>query len=85
MTGIEHSLLATVTIAAFYYFGKWQGKQEKIETIIESTLNMLEKNNMIKVEVKKMAKKRFCLLTNMKKFGSIKSNVSDLEERQVML
>ena len=53
MTGIEHAVLATSFLAAFFYVGKWMGKKEKVEDIIEHTLNMLEKNNMIKVEVDK--------------------------------
>ena len=50
MTGIEHSILATSMLALFFYVGKWMGKKEKVEDIIEHTLNMLEKNNMIKVK-----------------------------------
>ena len=53
MTGIEHAILATSFLAAFFYVGKWVGKKEKVEDIIEHTLNMLEKNNMIKVKVDK--------------------------------
>jgi len=53
MTGIEHAILATSFLAAFFYIGKWVGKKEKVEDIIEHTLNMLEKNNMIKVAVDK--------------------------------
>jgi RNA-binding protein YhbY len=53
MTGIEHAILATAFLAVFYYVGKWNGKKEKVEHIIEHTLNMLEKNNMIKVKVDK--------------------------------
>ena len=53
MTGIEHAILATSFLAAFFYVGKWVGKKEKVENIIEHTLNMLEKNNMIKVSVDK--------------------------------
>lgn len=51
MTGLEHSILATVMLAAFFYVGKWIGKKEKTESIVEHTLDMLEKNNMIKVEI----------------------------------
>ena len=50
MTAIEHSILATICLAAFYYFGKYQGKKFKVEGAIESTLDMLEKNNFIKVK-----------------------------------
>jgi len=53
MTGIEHAILATSFLAAFFYVGKWVGKKEKVEDIIEHTLNMLEKNNMKKVAVDK--------------------------------
>jgi len=50
MTGIEHAILATSSLAAFFYVGKWMGKKEKVEDIIEHTLDTLEKNNMIKVK-----------------------------------
>ena len=50
MTGIEHAILATSTLAAFFYVGKWIGKKEKVEDIIEHTLNTLEKNNFVKVK-----------------------------------
>ena len=50
MTGIEHSILATAMLAAFYYYGRWKGKQEKVEDIIEHTLNTLEKGNFVKVK-----------------------------------
>jgi Na+-transporting NADH:ubiquinone oxidoreductase subunit NqrA len=50
MTGIEHSILATATIAFFYYFGRRQGKKEKVEDIIEHTLNTLEKGNFVRVK-----------------------------------
>ena len=53
MTGIEHAILATSVLAAFFYVGRWMGKKEKVEDIVEHTLNTLEKNNMIKVEVDK--------------------------------
>tara|TARA_B100000035_G_C20818061_1_gene472995 strand:+ start:22 stop:234 length:213 start_codon:yes stop_codon:yes gene_type:complete len=50
MTGIEHSILATSLLAAFYYYGRWKGKKEKVEDIIEHTLNTLEKGNFVKVK-----------------------------------
>ena len=50
MTGIEHAILATSSLAAFFYVGKWMGKKEKVEDIIEHTLDTLEKNNKIKVK-----------------------------------
>ena len=50
MTGIEHAILATSVIAAFFYTGKWLGKKEKVEDIIEHTLNTLEKGNFVKVK-----------------------------------
>ena len=50
MTGIEHSILATGLLAAFYYYGRWKGKKEKVEDIIEHTLNTLEKGNFVKVK-----------------------------------
>ena len=53
MTSIEHAILTTSILAFFYYFGRWQGKKEKVEDIVEHTLNTLEKNNMIKVKVDK--------------------------------
>ena len=50
MTGIEHAILATSVIASFFYTGKWVGKKEKVEDIIEHTLNTLEKGNFVKVK-----------------------------------
>lgn len=50
MTGMEHAFLATSMLAAFFYVGKWMGKKEKVENVIEHTLDTLEKNNMIKVK-----------------------------------
>lgn len=50
MTGMEHAILATSVIAAFFYTGKWLGKKEKVEDIIEHTLNTLEKGNFVKVK-----------------------------------
>ena len=49
MTGIEHSIIATLALAVFYYFGVHIGKKEKIESIIEHTLNTLENGNYIHV------------------------------------
>jgi len=53
MTGIEHSILATVMLAGFYYYGKWIGRKEKVEDVIEHTLDTLEQGNYIKVIVQK--------------------------------
>ena len=50
MTGIEHAILATSSLAAFFYVGKWMGKKEKVEDIIEHTLDTLEKGNFVKVK-----------------------------------
>lgn len=50
MTGIEHAILATSALAVFFYAGKWWGKKEKVEDIVEHTLNTLEKGNFIKVK-----------------------------------
>ena len=54
-------MVATPILAAFFYFGKHQGKKEKIEHIIEHTLNQLEKNNMIKVKVDENGEKEILL------------------------
>lgn len=53
MTGIEHAILATSLLAAFFYVGKWMGKKEKVEDVIEHTLDTLEQGNYIKVIVQK--------------------------------
>jgi len=53
MTGIEHSILATAMLAGFYYYGKWIGRKEKVEDVIEHTLDTLEQGNYIKVIVQK--------------------------------
>ena len=36
MTGVEHAILATSCLAAFFYAGKYMGKKEKVEDIINS-------------------------------------------------
>lgn len=67
MTGLEFSLVATPILAGFFYFGKHQGKKEKIEHIIDHTLNQLEKNNMIKVKVDKNGEKEILPLDKYQK------------------
>ena len=67
MTGIEFSLVATPILAGFFYFGKHQGKKESIDIVVESTLNMLEKNNMIKVKVDKNGEKEILPLDKYQK------------------
>ena len=51
MTGIEHSIIATFALAVFYYAGVKVGKKEKIEDIVTSMLDKLERGNFIKVEI----------------------------------
>ena len=51
MTGIEHSILATGLLAIFYYVGMHVGKKEKIEDIVNTMLDKLERGNFIKVEL----------------------------------
>ena len=51
MTGIEHAILATTCLAIFYYVGRFNGKKERVEDIVEHTLNMLEKGNFVKVKI----------------------------------
>lgn len=53
MTGLEHSLLATGLLAIFYYVGVRVGKKEKIEDIVSTMLDKLERGNFIKVELDK--------------------------------
>jgi len=53
MTGLEHSLLATGLLAIFYYVGFPVGKKEKIEAIVSTMLDKLERGNFIKVEFDK--------------------------------
>ena len=67
MTGMEHAFVATSMLAVFFYVGKWMGKKEKIEDIITHTLDTLEKNNMIKVEVKKNGEKEILPLDKYEK------------------
>ena len=67
MTGLEFSMVATPVLAAFFYFGKYQGKKEKIEHIIDHTLTQLEKNNMIKVKVDKNGEKEILPLDKYQK------------------
>jgi hypothetical protein len=51
MTALEHAVLATGLLAIFFYYGKWLGRKEKTEDIIETTLNTLEVGNFIKVKI----------------------------------
>jgi hypothetical protein len=51
MTGIEHSIFATGLLAIFYYVGMHVGKKEKIEDIVNTMLDKLERGNFIKVEL----------------------------------
>ena len=67
MTGLEFSMVATPVLAAFFYYGKHQGKKEKIESIIDHTLTQLEKNNMIKVKVDKNGEKEILPLDKYQK------------------
>jgi len=53
MTAIEHAILATILLAVFYYAGRFSGKKEKVEHIVEHTLDMLEKGNFVKVKYDK--------------------------------
>ena len=57
MTGVEHAILATSCLAAFFYAGKHIGKKEKVEDIITHTLNQLEKGNFVKVKKDKNGEK----------------------------
>jgi len=50
MTAIEHSILATFVIAVFYYFGHWKGRKEKVDDVVEYTLDTLEANGFIITE-----------------------------------
>jgi len=43
MTGLEFSLVATPILAGFFYFGKHQGKKEKIEHIIDPYFESVRK------------------------------------------
>jgi len=67
MTPFEQAFLATSLLAIFFYFGKYLGKQERVEDIVEHTFNMLEKNNMIKVKVDKNGEKEILPLDKYEK------------------
>tara|TARA_R110002153_G_scaffold125141_4_gene271999 strand:+ start:1289 stop:1501 length:213 start_codon:yes stop_codon:yes gene_type:complete len=68
MTPFEQAFIMTSFLAIFFYFGKHLGKKEKTESIIEHTLNMLERKNMIKVETdKKTGEKEILPLDKYKK------------------
>lgn len=58
MGAIEHTLLATGLLAAFYYWGIHVGKKNSIEEIIEETLNTLEKGNFVKVVYNEKTKEK---------------------------
>jgi len=57
MTGIEHTILATTILASFFYFGKFLGRKENAEELIEATLDALEKQRFIKVKTLKNGEK----------------------------
>jgi hypothetical protein len=64
MTGLEHSILATGLLALFYYFGRHVGQRQKVENIVEHTLDMLEANSFIKVKIDKNGDKELIPLDN---------------------
>jgi len=53
MTDLEHAILATALLACFFYIGKYIGRKEQVEDIIERTLDSLEKQRFIKVKTLK--------------------------------
>lgn len=58
MGAVEHTLLATGLLAAFYYWGIHVGKKDSIEEIIEHTLDTLEKGNYVKVVYNEKTKEK---------------------------
>lgn len=58
MGALEHSLLATGLLAAFYYYGRWQGRNTVVNDAIERTLDTLEEGGFIKVEVNHETKEK---------------------------
>ena len=51
MTGIEHAIMTTIILFAFYKWGEWKGREQEIEEVIESTLDSLENQGFIITEL----------------------------------
>ena len=66
MTSIEHSILSVLCLAGFYYFGVWNGRKEKVEEIIEHTLETLENGNYIQVKTDNNGEKELIPLDKTK-------------------
>jgi len=50
MTAIEHAVLATFVLYLFHKWGEIKGRRERVESVIENTLDSLESNGFIITE-----------------------------------
>ena len=53
MTPIELSLISTTVIAIAYYLGKYHGRMELTEKVVNSMLKTLEQGGFIKTKLDK--------------------------------
>ena len=53
MTPIEMSLISTTVSALAYYFGKYHGRMELTEKVVNSMLKTLEQGGFIKTKLDK--------------------------------
>lgn len=57
MTAIEHAILATIVLYVFHKWGEIKGRREKVESVIENTLDSLESNGFIITETNAQGEK----------------------------
>lgn len=57
MTGIEHAILATLTLFVFYQWGRISSNKKDVKQAIENTLDTLEKNGFIMTKTLKNGEK----------------------------
>lgn len=58
MSALEYAILATATLAVFYYAGMYMGRKIVVEEVIEHTIQTLERGNFIKVSYNEKTKQK---------------------------
>ena len=57
MTALEHAILATIVLFVFHKWGEMKGRKERVESVIENTLDSLESNGFIIMETNELGEK----------------------------
>ena len=57
MTALEHAILATIVLFIFHKWGEMKGRKERVESVIENTLDSLESNGFIIMETNELGEK----------------------------